>query len=330
MAIQLVVPGDVILPQPIWNSYKPQVILAGKNVIPVPIPAECGGVPEPAALRRAILASRSTGLDPRILVLAVPDNPTGTFASPDLVRQVCGIAREEDLLVVSDEIYRDLVHDPAAAFLSPAEVAPERTIVTSGLSKSLALGGFRIGVARLPAGQYGEWLRDGLISVASELWSTLAGPMQAVAEYAFTEGDDIRSWVRRCARLHGQVARAVHQAVSSAGATCRPPTAGFYVYPDLEPIRPQLARLGVDGCGALQHHLLDKFGIAVLAGQELGDDPAALRFRAATSMLYGPTADLQEAALSAEDPLRLPHIHQVITRVADVFDRLAAGKGADH
>ena len=42
------------------------------------------------------------------------------------------------------------MHDPAAPLLSPAQVAPQRTVVTTGLSKSLALGGWRIGVARMP------------------------------------------------------------------------------------------------------------------------------------------------------------------------------------
>ena len=77
------------------------------------------------------------------------------LASPDAVRELCAVADRHDLIIISDEIYRDLVHDPAAPFLSPAAIAPERTVVTTALSKSLAVGGWRIGVARMPDGPAG-------------------------------------------------------------------------------------------------------------------------------------------------------------------------------
>ena len=68
---------------------------------------------------------------------------------------MCQVAHEHDLIIIADEIYRDLVHDPAAAVPSPVAYAPERTVVTTALSKNLALGGWRIGVARLPDGAPG-------------------------------------------------------------------------------------------------------------------------------------------------------------------------------
>ncbi|MFC0105797.1 aminotransferase class I/II-fold pyridoxal phosphate-dependent enzyme [Kibdelosporangium aridum] len=150
MALNHVLPGDVVLPRPCWNSYAPQAKLANKDVFPVAIPAECGGVPDPAALRGMIHAARALGRAPRTVVLTLPDNPTGTIASPERVREICRLAEEEDLFLVSDEIYRDLVHPPGTELVSPAEVVPDRTVVTTGLSKSLAVGGWRIGAARFP------------------------------------------------------------------------------------------------------------------------------------------------------------------------------------
>ncbi|WP_233221636.1 pyridoxal phosphate-dependent aminotransferase [Streptomyces carminius] len=323
-ALQFAVPGDVLVPRPCWNSYAPQVRLAGKKAFGVPIPAECGGVPEPDALRRTLHAARAAGHDPRVVVLTLPDNPTGTLAPPRLVREVCAVAEEEDLLVVSDEIYRDTVHDPATTLLGPAEVAPGRTVVTTGLSKSLAIGGWRIGAVRFPAGSLGERIRAEVLSVASDMWSALAGPMQEVAEYAFGEPPEIRRHLAACARLHGAVARAVHRAAVGASARCRPPTAGFYVYPDFEPVRGELAARGVTDSGSLQLHLLDRYGVAVLAGHHLGDSHGALRFKAATSMLYGDTRKQQEAALDAADPLRLPHVGTVLTRIEEAFRGLSS------
>ncbi|WP_327298821.1 MULTISPECIES: pyridoxal phosphate-dependent aminotransferase [unclassified Streptomyces] len=322
MAVQLAVPGDVLLPQPAWNTYAPQAAYAGKQVFGVPIPREYGGMPEPGALRETIRRARLTGGDPRLLVLTLPDNPTGTLAPPAAVREICAIARDEDLLTVSDEIYRDIVHDPRATpFLSPADVAPERTVVTTGLSKTLGLGGWRIGAARFPVGEAGELLRDSVAAAASELWSTLAGPMQQVAEYAFAEPPEIVARKRASARLHGAVARAVHRIAVDAGAECRPPVGGFYVYPDFEPLRDRLTAHGITDSASLATRLLDDSGIVVLGGHLLGDRPHALRFKAATSLLYGDERQQHEALL-ADDPASLPHIAAALSTIAEGFARL--------
>ncbi|TDC92981.1 pyridoxal phosphate-dependent aminotransferase [Actinomadura sp. 7K507] len=322
MALNMVIPGDVLLPRPCWNTYAPQAAYAGKRAFGVAIPDECGGVPEPAALRETVRAARASGHDPRIVVLTLPDNPTGTLAPPALIREVCAIAAEEDLYLISDEIYRDLLHDPAQPMLSPAEVLPERTVVTTGLSKSLAIGGWRIGVARFPGGAWGADVLDGVTSFASEVWSTLAGPMQEVAAYAFAEPVELREHLAASVRLHAAVAGAVYRCAVAAGASCRPPTGGFYVYPDFEPVRAALERRGITDSDSFQRQLLDEFGVAVLAGHHLGDDRRALRFKAATGQLYGETEEEQYLALNAEAPLRLRHITDKLTRIEESFAKL--------
>ncbi|SOD61618.1 aspartate aminotransferase [Streptomyces zhaozhouensis] len=324
MALNLVLPGDLVIPRPAWNTYAPQAALAGKHCVSVPIPAQAGGVPDPALLRETLRAERRAGRDPRTVVLTLPDNPTGTLAPPALVRELCALAEEEDLTLVSDEIYRDVVHDPATPFLSPCEVVPHRTVVTSGLSKSLAVGGWRIGAARFPADERGLALRANVLSVASEMWSTLAAPMQEVARYAFSEPPELRAHLANSARLHGVVARAVHGVLTAAGADCRPPTGAFYVYPDFEPLRPVLTAKGVTDSPSLARELLDASGLAVLAGHLLGDDPGALRFKAATSMLYGDTPPLQWESLRSDDPLALPHVAEKLRRIEEGVRRLVS------
>ncbi|MEV5576048.1 pyridoxal phosphate-dependent aminotransferase [Spirillospora sp. NPDC052269] len=318
-AIQFAVDGDVLLPKPCWNSYAPQARLAGKVPISVPITRLYGGVPDPSALRAAIRTARARRLNPRLLICTVPDTPTGTVASPDLVRAICEIVEDEDLILVSDEIYRDTIHDTRTPFLSPAELIPDRTVVTTGLSKSLALGGWRIGLARFPTGERGERILTGVISVASEMWSTLARPMQEAADYAFGDPPEVRQRLTASARLHGAVARALHSVLVDAGAQCRPPTGAFYVYPDFEPLRTPLETLGITDSRTLQKYLFDEYDIAVFAGHLLGDESEGLRFRAATSMLYGWTREEQEDALTSADPVSLPHIRKSLTRVADAM-----------
>ena len=114
-------------------------------------------MPEPAALRETLERAARESVTPGLLVLTLPDNPTGTFAPAPVVAELVEIAQSHGLAIICDEIYRDLAHDPEA-LVSPAELAPELVFITNGLSKSMALGGWRIGFARLPDGPLG---RDG-------------------------------------------------------------------------------------------------------------------------------------------------------------------------
>jgi aspartate aminotransferase len=317
-ALLSVLPGDVLLPRPSWVSYAAQAALAGKRVLDVAIAADAGGVPDPAALREAIVAARSQCHDPAILVLTVPDNPTGTVASASLMQEVCEVADEHGLLIVCDEIYRDLAYDPEA-LTSPASLLPERVFVTNGLSKSMALGGWRIGFCRVPPGPLGADAARALTGVASEVWSSLAAPMQHAATYVLEEPADVREHVARSRRLHRLVTTAAHERVLEAGALCRPPAGAFYLYPDLEPLRPALAACGVSTGDQLAEWLLERRDVAVLQGVAFGDDPAALRFRMATSLLYGGTDEQRRQALAADDPVALPWIADALERLGDAL-----------
>lgn len=202
-------PGDIILARPSWVSYAAQAALLNKPVIDVPIPDDAGGIPDPALLEQAIIDARSRGANPGILLLTVPDNPTGTVATADSVRELCRIAETYELAVISDEIYAQVVHSGTAP--SAATYLEARTIVTTGLSKSLALGGWRIGFARIPASEWGEEVLDAMVGVASEVWSSLAAPMQAVAAYVLSEPDEVKRHIELSTRLHAVVANSVYE-----------------------------------------------------------------------------------------------------------------------
>ncbi|MBO0889447.1 MAG: pyridoxal phosphate-dependent aminotransferase, partial [Acidothermales bacterium] len=251
-----------------------------------------------------------------------PDNPTGTLAPEPAIRAVCAIAERHGLVILSDEIYRDLVHD-GRDFAGPAAFLPDRTIVTCGLSKSLALGGWRIGFARVPDTADGARWRDEMLGIASELWSCMASPMERVATYALGEPAAVVDHVGRGRRLHAAVATAVADAFTDAGATMRRPDAGFYLYPDLGRRRDVFERAGVRGGTGLATQLLDAHALAVLPGEAFGDDPAALRFRVATSMLYGDTEQRWQALDSAE-PAKLPWISASLDRLRDVLASVTA------
>lgn len=313
-ALIRLLPGDVVLPKPSWVSYAAQAALAGKRSWHVPI-GEAGGVPDPDALRATLADAAGDGARPGILVLTLPDNPTGTVADVEALQAVVEIAEEHELFVVSDEIYRDLAFEPDR-FTSPAELLPERTFVTGGLSKSMALGGWRIGFVRLPDSSAGREALVALTGLASEVWSSLAAPMQHVAAHVLAEPEGVFAHIARSRELHRLTATAVHETLVAAGVQCRPPAGAFYLYPDFEPLRD---RLEVDSADGLAEALLERHGIAVLSGAAFGDDPAALRARIAVSLLYGSTDDERWAALASDDPTGLPSVRAGLDALRDAL-----------
>lgn len=327
-ALLSVLPGDVVLPQPSWVSYAAQAALAGKRVWGVPIAGDGpGGVPDPAALEETLADAARQGARPGVIVLTLPDNPTGTVANAESIRATVEIADRHGLSIISDEIYRDLAHDPGEV-LSPAELLPERTYVTTGLSKNMALGGWRIGLVRMPEGSDGRAAREALLGLASEVWSSAAAPMQHVAAYVLNEPPDVLEHIARSRRLHQSTTIAAHSRLVAAGISCRPPAGGFYLYPDFEPVRPQLAARNVDGGDALATHLLERFEIGVLSGVAFGDEPSALRCRIATSLLYGANDDERRRALAAEDPAELSWIRDSLDRLGAAAEALRKDQAA--
>ncbi|HEY1388904.1 MAG TPA: aminotransferase class I/II-fold pyridoxal phosphate-dependent enzyme [Ktedonobacterales bacterium] len=286
-ALMRALAGDVLLPTPSWVSYAPQARLAGKRVFSVDTdPSDYHRLTR-EALATALRAAREAGGDPRLLVVNTPSNPTGgMFAATD-VEQIALWARGEGLTILSDEIYAELAHG-WRAHVSPAQFYPEGTIVTGGMSKAFSAGGWRLGYAALPATAAGEELVAVVRSLAGEIWSSAATPIQQAAIVAFAFDDVMERFVRRSARIHAHAAARLHAALVAAGVRCPQPAGAFYLYPDFAPWRDQLAARGVTTSADLADHLLAQWDIATLPATDFGEAPEALRLRLATSMLYAP------------------------------------------
>jgi aspartate aminotransferase len=313
--------GDVAVTRPSWVSYAAQATLAGREAHFVPGSA---GVPDAGLLARTVSAARAAGRQVRSVIVTLPDNPTGTLAAPDAVRDLCAVAQTYDLIIISDEIYRDLIHDDDEPFLSPASLCPERTVVTTGLSKNLALGGWRLGVARLPDGRLGRELRGRLLGIGSEIWSAAAGPVQQAAALAFSEPPALVERVTRSRRLHAAVARAVAARFTAAGVSVPAPQAAFYLYPDFTPLSDALlARHGIDSDDQLAAMLLRRYGVGTLPGSAFGEQSWRLRLRIATGLLYGDTDAERTVALNSADPCSLPWIAASLDRLDEVLADLS-------
>ena len=140
-------PGDeAILPAPYWVSYAELIKLSGAVPVIVSTREEDDFKLTPEALRAAITPKT------RMLLLCSPSNPTGSCYTRAELEALADIAIENDLFVVSDEIYERLVYDgaPFASFPTLREGLADRTIVINGVSKTYAMTGWRVGWTLAP------------------------------------------------------------------------------------------------------------------------------------------------------------------------------------
>ncbi|MCX5072542.1 aminotransferase class I/II-fold pyridoxal phosphate-dependent enzyme [Streptomyces sp. NPDC054949] len=316
--------GDVMLPRPCPAWWTPQVRLLGRRAFHVPTPAECGGVPDPYALLETVRRVRAEGGDPRVLLLSVADDPTATVPPPEMLREACEAAEEAGLFVVSDESWRDTVHRPHHTLvLSPAEMLPAQAAVLVDLSGALLPAGWPAAVIRFPATARGTWLRARTLDVLTATGALIAGPVAGAAAHALDEPDAVAARAFAAAALHGAVAAAAHREILAVGALARPPQAGRHLYADLTPLRAGLARQGVGDAMELEDWLGGRLGSPTPGGQRFADEPVGLRVRLSTGPLLGATPRERLAALTAPDPLELPHVRDALGRLRSVLGGLA-------
>lgn len=131
---------EVLIPEPAFVSYTPCVELAGGVAVPAPTSAENGFKLTPEQLEAAITPKT------KAVVLNYPSNPTGVVMSQDELNALAEVLLRHNVLAISDEIYAELIYDGLThASIAKAPGMQDMTILISGVSKSLAMTGWRIG-----------------------------------------------------------------------------------------------------------------------------------------------------------------------------------------
>lgn len=134
-------PGDeVIFPVPAWAHYESCIRLAGATPVPVRLDADNVYRLDIDAIAAAITPAT------RMVILCTPNNPTGGVATAEEIEKLANVLEPTDALLMSDEIYADLVYDEIR-HQSPASVGNlrERTLVIGGFAKAFAMDGWRLG-----------------------------------------------------------------------------------------------------------------------------------------------------------------------------------------
>lgn len=294
--------GPIFLPAPSWVSYQHMGRFLSRDVHHIVTFSEHSYRLEPELLELAIRAHAPDRDQQKVLVLNYPCNPTGHSFSAQQLREIVDVAREYNVIILSDEIYA-LTHFRDQEHHSVAEFYPDGALVSSGLSKDRSLGGYRLGTLLLPADE--TPLLRSILAVGSELWSCVSAPIQYAGIEAYRTDTKLVDYMRDCAIIHELVTRYVYQRIHDMGISCPYPQGAFYLFPDWNNQKEELKKKGVTTSGELAKHLLKNWFLASLPGSEFGMPPDDLSIRLATVDYDGATA-LKEFQKNRKSAIRNP------------------------
>ncbi len=276
-------PGDeILIPSPYWVSYPDMAALAGAKSVVVPTRASDNYLATVESLERARTSKT------RVLVLNSPSNPTGGVYSADQLDAIANWAKDNDVFIVSDEVYDQLVYEPARpASLSPFwQRHPECVAVVGALSKSFAMTGWRMGFVLA----HPDMIKA-MTKIQSQSTSNICSVVQKAAVAALTgPWDEVASMRQAFARRRNL---AMDIIATWKGVTCPKPDGAFYLFPDIS------ARFSasVPDSSAMSRKILEKALVAAVPGVAFGED-RCIRFSYALD-----ESTLEQALLKVGDVL---------------------------
>ena len=255
---------EVIIPVPYWLSYPEMVKLAGGTPIFIETTAANNYRITPEQLKSTITEKT------KLLVFNSPSNPTGTVYPPEEVKAIADIVVEQDILVVSDEIYENILYDDAE-HLSIGAVNPEifkRTITSNGFAKSYSMTGWRLGYAAGPLE---------IIKAMAKIQGHSTSNVCSFAQYgAIAALESSQDCVQQMVNAFTKRREFIYQAINDIPAlSCPKPDGAFYVFVDIS----KTGLKSLEFCNSL----LDSYQVATIPGIAFGADDC-IRISYATSM----------------------------------------------
>ncbi len=210
---------EVLVPDPGWPNC--EMAIRGRGGIPVryALPAANGFVPDPGQV--ASLITERT----KVMVINTPGNPTGAVIPPDVVEALVDVARGRGVLVLSDEVYDEIVFDgiPASTAL---HFSDDDVACVWSCSKTYAMTGWRVGYTAVP-----PWLVRPLVAIQEGSITCVAGPSQAAAIEALTGPQHVVGEMRDAYQHRRDVLLRI---LGEAGIDCVTPSGAFYLMFPLE------------------------------------------------------------------------------------------------
>ncbi|HHW29043.1 MAG TPA: aminotransferase class I/II-fold pyridoxal phosphate-dependent enzyme [Syntrophomonadaceae bacterium] len=214
-------PGDeILIGEPCYVSYAPAVSLAGG--IPVLVPARAE---EKFKLKKKDLISHISSKTKAIL-LSYPNNPTGAIMEKADLEEIAQVARNYNLLVISDEVYAELTYGRKHVSISTLDGMKERTVLLNGFSKAFAMTGWRLGYAAGP-----KEIINAMLKIHQ--YTMLCAPSfsQFAAITALREG---MCFIEEMVNDYDKRRRMIVQGLRELGLPCFEPQGAFFVFPSIK------------------------------------------------------------------------------------------------
>jgi aminotransferase len=211
-------PGDeVISPDPGYVAYEADIILADGISVSVPTYMEYNFAVRAAEIKAAITPRT------KAILLGSPNNPTGSVIPREELEGIAKIAIENDLIVVSDEVYSRLVYGVEYVSIASLPGMQERTIILDGFSKAYAMTGWRVGYVAAPA-----HLLSGMLKVHQYSIMCAGTAPQEAALQALRHGEED---VERMHAEYSRRGRMFVEGLNHIGLPCCKPRGAFYAFP---------------------------------------------------------------------------------------------------
>lgn len=238
--------------------------------------------------KRSETPERFDSSAPKLLILNFPNNPTGLIPDKEKLLELTKYLKENNWIVISDEIYSGLTYEDKN-FYSFSQLLPERTIVTNGISKWGASGGWRLGFAAVPK-MCRPWLKV-INSIISETTSCVAAPIQFASVAAFEESQEMKDFILISKMVLKKVGLYTAKKFREMGADCWDPEGGFYVFPDFSSVlTPEIRKKSkINTSEEFQSQLFEHVGFSILPGEDFERDSSEMTFRASFIDFEGPT-----------------------------------------
>ncbi|MBI3795200.1 MAG: pyridoxal phosphate-dependent aminotransferase [Nitrospinae bacterium] len=262
---------EVIIFSPYWVSYPNQVLLAGAKPVFVNCDAKNGFMPDIDDLKKKITPAT------KAIILNSPCNPTGAVYSNEIIRKIAEIAVEDDIILISDEIYDAIVYDGARP-LSPVQLGDDvkkQTILVNGFSKTFSMTGWRLGYSLASAD-----VTTAMVKIQSQSTSNPVTPMQYAAVEALKDLSFLAPRLEEFRKRRDVIVKALN---SLDGVKCTTPTGAFYVFPDFSGwIGKKIDGEEIKDSASLANLLIEKAEIGPVPGAAFGAENH-LRFSYALS-----------------------------------------------
>lgn len=260
---------EVIIISPYWVSYPEQVKISGG--VPVFVEGKEDNAFKATKDQIAAAVTDKT----KAVIINSPSNPTGMTYSKEELSEIGDVCLENDLLIISDEIYEKLLYD-GAEHVSIAQISPElkeQTLVVNGVSKSHSMTGWRIGYT---AGR--KDIIKNMANLASHTTSNPAVMAQYGAIAAYTEENGSVEKMRQA--FEERLTKVYDKVNEIPGFTCQKPQGAFYLFPN---VKEAVSRSKYSNTEDWVKGLLEEAKVAVVPGDGFGS-PDNIRLSYATSL----------------------------------------------